>query len=132
MKVIFPPLVEQGFSYFKQVDSTITKPEVFRLLVANHILNENGLPTTVSLDEGWIKEYTEEENLTFEQFLKVYPVFKKFKQQHFTKIAGFWEIDQVLRHKLLVDLDYYHFSPEETDQVEAYLDARFEEDPDNN
>ncbi|GAJ25754.1 hypothetical protein JCM15457_632 [Liquorilactobacillus sucicola DSM 21376 = JCM 15457] len=126
MKVIYPPLVEQGFNFFKQENPSVTKAEVYKSLVENNILDETGAPTDFALELGWVKEFTEEQNLTFNDFLNIYPIFKHYGEHHFKIIDGFWEIDRKLREKINQQLATDSFDDEEEEQLEAFFSARKE------
>ncbi|KRL01732.1 hypothetical protein [Liquorilactobacillus capillatus] len=126
MQIIYPPLVEQGFDFFRQENPALTKAEVYKTLVENKILDETGAPTSLALDLGWVKEFTEDQDLDFTDFLEIYPIFEHYDSTHFKKIEGFWEVDRALRHKIKEQLDAGFFDSDEEEQLEAFFNARKE------
>lgn len=126
MEIIYPPLVEQCYKAFHKDSEQLTKSDVYISLVENNILTENGLPTQHALDIGWVKEFTEEQDLDFEEFLNVYPVFKQFDEQSFIQIDGFWEISQTLKKELIQKIKQGIFNHDDRIQLESFLGARKE------
>lgn len=92
MNIIYPPLVEQCYEKFFKNDDKVSKAEVYQFLIYNQFINNNGSATKIAIDNQWIQEYVEEPNICFEEFLVIYPVFKKSDQSLFQLINGFWEI----------------------------------------
>lgn len=56
--VIYPPLVEQAFEFTQKVDGLkdITKAELYKKLVIEGLLDENGNPTKKALEQGLVKQ----------------------------------------------------------------------------
>ncbi|MFC6465125.1 hypothetical protein ACFP65_09135 [Marinilactibacillus sp. GCM10026970] len=126
MNIIYPPLVEQCYKAFKEENKDLQKADVYTMLIENNILTENGMPTEHAIKTGWVKEFTEELDLTFEEFLKVYPIFAEFDKESFAFIDGFWEITKELREDIVEGLQHNKFEHDERIQLESFLSARKE------
>lgn len=122
MKIVYPPLVEQSVTYHS--NEGISKAEMYRSMVEKGIITENGLPTPYALENGWIKDFYEEENLSFESFLAMYPIFEQYDQDLFKLVDGFWEIPVTLKKELLQELASGNFDYDEKIQIEEYLADR--------
>ncbi|WP_270720930.1 hypothetical protein [Enterococcus faecalis] len=78
MNIIYPPLVEQSFQFYQDYEQErYDKSELYRIMVMKNIINENGTPTEEALKKGLVKDFYEEYDLSFEEFLKLYPVCLK-------------------------------------------------------
>lgn len=124
MEIIYPPLVEQSFSYYSILDAEIDKSDLYQWMVNNNIITETGLPTQNALDEGFIKDFYEEENLTFEQFLSIYPVFATYDADIFQRIDGFWEVPIEVKEALLQELSSGQLAYDIEIQISEYLADR--------
>lgn len=126
MEIIYPPLVEQSVKYHLQANNqeTINKAEMYRAMVEKGILTENGQPTDYALKNGWIKDFYEEENISFESFLEIYPIFNNYDASLFQMVDGFWEIPVSLKNELLQGLNQGFFSYDEKIQLDEYLEDR--------
>lgn len=124
MQIIFPPLVEEGYRYCRKQGIVTTKQEVFLELVAKGILKENGDPTAAALSAGYVADFTEVPQMTFAEFLAVYPVFQRYPVEHFTQLDGFWEIDRDLLKTLQQELDANYLTADEELQLAAFLEDR--------
>lgn len=128
MNIIYPPLVEQCYEKFFKNDDKVSKAEVYQFLIYNQFINNNGSATKIAIDNQWIQEYVEEPNISFEEFLLIYPVFKKFDQSLFQMINGFWEISSTQKNVLNKMIDSDWFSYEEKLQIQAFLNTQMEEE----
>ncbi|MBK0038786.1 MULTISPECIES: hypothetical protein [Enterococcus] len=128
MNIIYPPLVEQCYEKFFKNDDKVSKAEVYQFLIYNQFINNNGSATKIAIDNQWIQEYVEEPNISFEEFLVIYPVFKKFDQSLFQMINGFWEISSTQKNVLNKMIDSDWFSYEEKLQIQAFLNTQMEEE----
>ncbi|KRL97214.1 hypothetical protein [Liquorilactobacillus satsumensis] len=124
MNIIYPPLVEQAFSYFSKSNSELTKAETYLFLIDKKIINTLGMPTKEALSKGWVTKIEEEQDLTFSQFLEIYPVFSHYERKFFKKIAGFWEVKLSLQAELLRALTSSTLSEEEKEQLEIFFSGR--------
>ncbi|GBD61046.1 putative uncharacterized protein [Tetragenococcus halophilus subsp. halophilus] len=115
MEIIYPPLVEQSIQYYTQGNEqkTISKAEMYRSMVEKGILTENGLPTDYALENGWVKDFYEDEHLSFEDFLEIYPVFKNYDPELFQIIDGFWEITIRFKEELIQEISESKFDYDE-------------------
>lgn len=91
MEIIYPSLIEEAYRHSKKFHPEITKEAIYRHFYEAGLIKENGDPTEKALSEGVVKDYTEDWDLTFEEFLMIYPVFRSFDSKHFKKIEHFWK-----------------------------------------
>lgn len=127
MKILYPPLVEQGIAFYQSEhlgNKLISKAEMYVEMVQHNIITETGLPTAYALENGLVKDFYEEENLTFQEFLNLYPVFADFSEEIFQNIEGFWEIPVSIKNDLIDGLKRHEFTYDEEMQIEAYLSDR--------
>lgn len=125
MKIIYPPLVEQASAYFFGAQASLEqKAATYKALVADKLILPTGTPTKWALKQGLIKDYYEACDLTFSQFLELYPLFKAFPASNFELIDGFWEMDLSLKETLLKSLENGELTYDERIQLEEYLSER--------
>lgn len=128
MKIYYPPLVEQAYSFIaknkRSQNRKVAKSAIYRLLVSRQILSENGTPTAEAIANGYVKDYYEAADLTFEAFLILYPVFEQFDSALFRKIGGFWEMPIDFKDYLLEKIRQQSFNYDEQMALEAYFSER--------
>lgn len=126
MEIIYPPLVEDGLAFHlaNQEVSLVDKAEMYSLMVKKGILLETGEPTQEAIEKGWVKDFYEEENLTLEEFLKIYPIFHTFALDSLQLIDGFWEITLELKEELINRLRADDLTYDEKLQIREYLAER--------
>ncbi|HJF19190.1 MAG TPA: hypothetical protein K8W13_02600 [Enterococcus columbae] len=126
MQIIYPSLVEEAvrFHYPNQKVSTKEKAAIYQAMVQQQLILPNGQPSELALNNGWIKDFYEEENLSFTEFLALYPLFENYDAQLFEQIDGFWEISLEFREVLLQKLAADTCNYDEKIQIEAYLSDR--------
>ncbi|MGX7195130.1 hypothetical protein [Enterococcus olivae] len=126
MNIIYPPLVEESiqFHFLGKEREQAPKAAMYRMMVEKGIITENGSPTEAALQNGWIKDFYEEENLSFQEFIELYPLFEQYDSELFQKIDGFWEIPVNLKEELLKELSTEELDHDKKIQIEAYLADR--------
>ncbi|MBO0429618.1 hypothetical protein [Vagococcus fluvialis] len=126
MEIIYPPLVEDSLAFHlaNQEVSLVDKAEMYSLMVKKGILLETGEPTQEAIEKGWVKDFYEEENLTLEEFLKIYPIFHTFALDSLQLIDGFWEITLELKEELINRLRADDLTYDEKLQIREYLAER--------
>ena len=126
MEIIYPPLVEDSLAFHlaNQEVSLVDKAEMYSLMVKKGILLETGEPTQEAIEKGWVKDFYEEENLTLEEFLKIYPIFYTFDLDSLQLIDGFWEITLELKEELINRLRADDLTYDEKLQIKEYLAER--------
>jgi hypothetical protein len=126
MEIIYPPLVEDSLAFHlaNQEVSLVDKAEMNSLMVKKGILLETGEPTQEAIEKGWVKDFYEEENLTLEEFLKIYPIFHTFALDSLQLIDGFWEITLELKEELINRLRADDLTYDEKLQIREYLAER--------
>lgn len=80
----YPTLVEQSYEFMKQLKPSVTKQEVYLLLVENNMIDENGNPTKYAIDSHLV-EVKEAPKLTQEQQddQDLHQVFKYMRKENF-------------------------------------------------
>jgi hypothetical protein len=80
----YPTLVEQSYEFMKQLKPSVTKQEVYLLLVENNMIDENGTPTKYAI-KNHLVEAKKEPKLTPEQQAEqdIQQVFKYMKNKNF-------------------------------------------------
>lgn len=124
MEIIYPSLIEEAYHHSKKFHPEITKEVIYRHFYEAGLIKENGDPTEKALSEGVVKDYTEDWDLTFEEFLAIYPVFRSFDPKHFKKINHFWEMDLALQEKILDQWEQETFTEEEIIDLTAFFEER--------
>lgn len=126
MEIMYPPLVEDSVKFYfqnTQVDLS-DKITMYHQMVQRGIIQENGMPTDNVLKLGWVKDFYEESNLSFDAFLQIYPIFKQYEKEQFQLIDGFWEISYSFKEELLKVLESGSLTYDEALQLTEYLSER--------
>ncbi|MBO1299218.1 MULTISPECIES: hypothetical protein [Enterococcus] len=126
MEIIYPPLVEQGIKYYLETENepTVDKGEFYRAMVDKKLITETGLPTQHAIDQGFIKDYYEKQDLSFDEFLSIYPFFQEYDSGLFKCIDGFWEIPVDLKAELIEMLETDQLEYDDAQQINIYLEDR--------
>lgn len=105
MKVIYPSLVEQSFDlYVKQYGTVLPskvnklKSYIYKALVKNGVLDQNGNSTQKAKDNGLVVSFTpnkdgEYEPDTIRDYKLMYPMYAQFSDNHFVKTSQGWCAD---------------------------------------
>lgn len=80
----YPTLVEQSYGFMKQLKPSVTKQEVYLLLVENNMIDKNGNPTKYAINNHLV-EVKEAPKLTQEQQddQDLQQVFKYMRKENF-------------------------------------------------
>lgn len=126
MKIIYPDLVEESLRYHQGPEASTLgdKSKMYRLMIERGIILDNGDPTPEAIEKGWVKDFYEAENLSFDAFLKIYPLFKQYDVTSFELIDGFWEIPIEMKELLQKELLSSKFDYDESLQLTEYLAER--------
>ncbi|MBK0038775.1 MULTISPECIES: hypothetical protein [unclassified Enterococcus] len=124
MEIIYPSLIEEAYRYNKKFDPTITKVEIYQHFYQKGLINENGEPTFEALEMGYVKDYTEDWDITFAEFLSIYPVFEQYNSSHFKMIEHFWEMHRTLQIEILEKWENNRFTEEEMIDLTAFFEER--------
>lgn len=124
MEIIYPSLIEEAYRYNKKFDSKITKAEIYQHFYQVGLIQENGEPTIEALEKGYVKDYTEDWDITFSEFLSIYPVFKQYNPSHFKMIEHFWEMNRTLQIEILEKWENDEFKEEESIDLTAFFEER--------
>ena len=52
-------------------------------MVERGIITETGLPTQQAIENGLVKDYYEDQGLSFDEFLRIYPILKSMTRSYF-------------------------------------------------
>ncbi len=125
LQIIYPPLVEDCFNYQQEKNGILLeKSQIYKDMVAAGLITQTGMPTESALENGMIKDFYEEKDLSFEDFLALYPIFINYDADLFQQIDGFWEITLDFKNELLQALAANVFDYDETLQLQMYLEER--------
>ncbi|MFT8727396.1 MAG: hypothetical protein ABF807_05765 [Liquorilactobacillus nagelii] len=125
--IIYPPLVEQAVTELAAGEpiTAAYQAQVYRALVKDQIIDEFGNPTQQALQQGWVTEVVEKSDLTWREFIELYPVFGNFAQD-FKKLDGFWEVTLEFKNFLIHELKGAAFTEIEKQQIQDFLGGRLE------
>lgn len=125
MEIIYPPLVEEGLKYYLETtQQSLDKSTFYRSMVERGIITETGLPTQQAIENGLVKDYYEDQGLTFDEFLRIYPIFEEYDKELFQCIDGYWEIPVDMKENLVSQLESGELNFEDAQQIQAYLEDR--------
>lgn len=128
MKVIYPPLVEQSYQLFKAQGTELSKDKVYKVLIANGMINERGEPTKKAVSEGLVAVFNRE-HLSLTEFRKEYPVFDKYSDDMFIQFDGIWYVSSEIIPSLSERINSLSLTPDEVNQVSSYYQMRNYENP---
>ena len=125
--IIYPPLVEQAVTELAAGEpiTAAYQAQVYRALVKDQIIDEFGNPTQQALQQGWVTEVVEKSDLTWREFIELYPVFGNFAED-FKKLDGFWEVTLEFKIFLIHELKGAAFTEIEKQQIQDFLGGRLE------
>jgi len=102
MKIVYPSLVEDAYSIAKQAGTIApgkvndVKAQIYRIMVHEGMLTENGNPTQKAVDQGLViglSEDSQSEPDTLSGFKRMYPIYDGYSDDHFRKTSMGWVID---------------------------------------
>ncbi|OJG27194.1 hypothetical protein [Enterococcus cecorum] len=118
MEIIYPPLVEEGLKYYLETtQQSLDKCTFYRLMVERGIITETGLPTQQAIENGLVKDYYEDQGLSFDDFLRIYPIFEEYDEELFQCIDGYWEIPVDMKENLVSQLESGELTFEDAQQI---------------
>ncbi|MGX7108304.1 hypothetical protein [Facklamia miroungae] len=118
---LYLEIINQVHEQFQSKKAEISCQDVYLNLIDRGIIYTNGRACKEALDCGLLEVHTEEPGFSFSEFLKVYPVFKRYPSNYFRKIDHFWEIEEELWNKVQLDRQFHRFSQEELEQLNRYF-----------
>ena len=126
MNIIYPPLVEESLSYHFSDNKIVLEDKVlmYQSMIEAGVIDEQGFPTQEALEKGWVKDFYEKENLSFDDFLALYPIFKSYDKRNFHLIDGFWEISHSFKETLIKDIQSEKMEYDDILQITEYLSER--------
>lgn len=112
MKIKYPKMVEQAFDILSKsvplnmAKANSIKADIYRELVAEGALDENGQPTQLAFDKGLIDGGRHQ---TLAEYKREFPQLKGFSSDHFKYTTDGWGFDNYvmrsLAYKTLADSD---------------------------
>lgn len=128
MKVIYPTLVEQSYQLFKAQGTELSKDKVYKILVANGMIDEKGEPTKKAISEGLVAVFNREHS-SLKEFRKEHPVFDKYDDDMFIQFDSIWYISSEIASDLSERINSLNLTPYEVNQVSSYYQMRNYENP---
>jgi len=103
MKIKYPQLVEKAFDILSKslpldmAKANSIKADIYRELVAEGVLDENGQPTQLAFDKGLIDGGRHQ---TLAEYKREFPQFKGFSSDHFKYTPDGWGVDNYIMRSL--------------------------------
>lgn len=123
MEIIYPPLVEEGLKYYLETTQQSLDKCTFIVRWQRGIITETGLPTQQAIENGLVKDYYEDQGLSFDDF-KNLSNFEEYDEELFQCIDGYWEIPVDMKENLVSQLESGELTFEDAQQIQAYLEDR--------
>ena len=70
MEIIYPPLVEEGLKYYLETTQQSLDKSTFYRSMVERVITETGLPAQQAIENGLVKDYYEDQGLSFDEFLE--------------------------------------------------------------
>ena len=116
---------EEGLKYYLETtQQSLDKSTFYRSMVERGIITETGLPTQQAIENGLVKDYYEDQGLSFDEFIRIYPIFEEYDKELFQCIDGYWEIPVDMKENLVSQLESGELNFEDAQQIQAYLEDR--------
>lgn len=103
MKIKYPQLVEQAFDILSKsvplnmAKANSIKADIYRELVAEGVLDENGQPTQLAFSKGLVDSG---QHQTLAEYKREFPQLKGFSSDHFKFTATGWGVDNYVMRSL--------------------------------
>lgn len=103
MKIKYPQLVEKAFDILSKsvplnmAKANSIKADIYRELVAEGALDENGQPTQLAFDKGLIDGGRHQ---TLAEYKREFPQLKGFSSDHFKLTTDGWGVDNYVMRSL--------------------------------
>lgn len=103
MKIKYPPLVEKAFDILSKsvplnmAKANSIKADIYRELVAEGALDENGQPTQLAFSKGLVDGGRHQ---TLAEYKQEFPQFKGFSSDHFKFTTAGWGVDNYVMRSL--------------------------------
>ncbi|WP_124057672.1 hypothetical protein [Vaginisenegalia massiliensis] len=114
----------QIYDQLSRKNPLLSRRQLFSDLIDQGILESNGLPTQLAIQEEFIKVYQEVENMSFSEFLNLYPFFNEYDACHFEYVNGYWEMDEHLYQMLQLEIQANLLSDDALYQLQVYFEDR--------
>lgn len=128
MKIVYPPLVEQSYQFITQQGISVTKADVYQMMVSEGMLTQTGDPTKKALELGIVTEY-KQQHRTLKEFKQEYPIFRGYPVKEFTQQDGVWYVSQDVIEDIQSILDANNCDIDTLNQIDMYFKFRNYDDP---
>lgn len=104
MKIKYPKMVEQAFDILSKsvplnmAKANSIKADIYRELVAEGALDENGQPTQLAFDKGLVDSG---QHQTLAEYKREFPQLKGFSSDHFKYTTDGWGFDNYVMRSLV-------------------------------
>lgn len=101
MKIMYPQLVEQAFDILSKsvplnmAKANSVKADIYREMVAEGVLDENGQPTQLAFDKGLVDRAQ-----TLAEFKQEFPQLKEYADSHFKYVGDGWGVDNYVMRSM--------------------------------
>ncbi|MBG9980748.1 hypothetical protein HZY91_06585 [Facklamia sp. DSM 111018] len=117
-------VVRQMYQQVKLIHNDIRIFQVYEELVELNVIETDGRPTQEAIQSGRLEILCETPDMSFEEFIKVYPVFTNYNKEGFIFENQFWEMKEELFHRVQVDRQEHKFNSLELKQINQYFEDR--------
>ena len=128
MEIVYPPLVEQSYQFITQQGISVTKADVYQMMVTEGMLTQTGDPTKKALEQGIVTEY-KQQHRTLKEFKREYPIFRGYPVKEFTQQDGVWYVSQDVIADIQSILDANNCDIDTLNQIDMYFKFRNYDDP---
>lgn len=103
MKIKYPQLVEQAFDILSKsvplnmAKANSIKADIYRELVAEGVLDENGQPTQLAFSKGLVDGGRRQ---TLAEFKQEFPQLKEYSDTHFKYTSDGWGMDNYVMRSM--------------------------------
>lgn len=101
MKIMYPKMVERAFNIIKSeaplnmAKENEIKADIYREMVKKGVLDENGQPTQLAFDKGFVDRAQ-----TLAEFKQEFPQLKEYADSHFKYVGDGWGIDNYVMRSM--------------------------------
>lgn len=114
-------IINQAHQQLQADNPHLSRYDTYVFLMNQGVIASNGRPKKAAIESGALEVFCEDPDISFEEFLMVYPVFKRYSPHLFYLINHFWEIDHRLWKQIHLDRQMNLFSQDEVNQLDRYF-----------
>lgn len=128
-KFIYPSLVEQAYLFSKEQGILMDKAELYKHMVEEGFIDENGDATKLAIDTGLITVYEESKDMSLRDFKKNYKSFRKYPKKYFTFEAGYWYLSKTILDEFVKQMESETILEDDLADFQIYYKNRNYENP---